>query len=234
MNTLRAFMLGSLVSIFTTSCSTLNSHQYEISADASCMVEPPEIVVPSERQRKAIQKIIYKTWLSIEVEDLAKCSETVKATVKNYNGYIENSSLYESSAQFVIRVPSNKKTDAVESIKKSGEVTNIRENAKDITEEYIDVDARLKNMINLRDRLTKLLDKAENVKEVLAIEKEIGRLQGDIDSLQSRLKNMNNKVDFSTVTLNLHQKKKPQILGPIGAVFKGATWCIKKLFVIRD
>jgi len=232
MSILRSILLGCLISTFTSGCSTLSS-PYEAGLTA-CSVQESQLVATAKPKQKAIQKIVYKTWISAEVENLEASSKKIKATVKSYHGYIENSSVFKSHIQLILRIPSNKKQETVDLIKKSGKILRMREHAVDVTEEYLDVDARLKNMISLRARLTKLLDKAQNVKEVLAIEKELGRLQGDIDSLDARLKNISNQVNFSTVTLTLEQKKKSKILGPLGLMFKGAGWCLKKLFVIRD
>ena len=101
----------------------------------------------------------------------------------------------------------------------------------DVTEQYIDVEARLKNKIVLRDRLKQLLEKATTVKDILAIETELHRVQGDIDSMEGRIKSLKGQVDYTTVTISLKRKA---ILGPLGYLFKGLWWGVEKLFVIRD
>ena len=95
----------------------------------------------------------------------------------------------------------------------------------------MDVEARLKNKIVLRDRLQKLLEKAVEVKDVLAIETELNRVQGEIESMQARITKLKGQVDYSTIDLELNRKK---MLGPAGYVFKGFFWTIGKLFVLRD
>jgi len=86
-------------------------------------------------------------------------------------------------------------------------------------------------MVALRDRLRALLDKAQDVKDILAIEKELGRVQGDIDSMQARLKSLKGKVDLSSITVSIKRKR---ILGPLGYVLRGAWWTVEKLFVIQE
>jgi hypothetical protein len=86
-------------------------------------------------------------------------------------------------------------------------------------------------MVALRDRLRALLDSAKSVKDVLAIEKELGRVQADIDSMQAQLKTLKGKVDLASVTVSI---KRRRILGPIGYVLKGAWWAVEKLFVIQE
>ena len=100
-----------------------------------------------------------------------------------------------------------------------------------MTEKYIDVEARLKNNYALRDRLKQLLEKAINVKDILEIEKELNRVQSDIDSMEGTIKLLKGQVDFATLDLSL---KKNRILGPLGYVFMGLWWGVKKLFVLTD
>jgi len=102
--------------------------------------------------------------------------------------------------------------------------------SKDVTEQYIDTNARLKNKIILRNKLKKLLDKAKDVKDILAIERELNRVQSDIDSMQGRMNFLKSKIKFAKLDVYFHRKP---ILGPLGYVFKGVWWGVEKMFVIR-
>ena len=100
----------------------------------------------------------------------------------------------------------------------------------DVTEEYVDIEARRTNLLALRDRLRALLDRATEVKDVVAIETELNRVQSELDSLDARMKALKGQVDYAT--LSVHLTRKP-ILGPLGYAAKGIWWVIEKLFVIR-
>jgi chromosome segregation ATPase len=102
---------------------------------------------------------------------------------------------------------------------------------KDVTEQYIDVQARLKNKYVLRDRLKQILEKAVTVQDVLAVETELNRVQSDIDSMEGQIKSLQGQVQYATLDLDLKRK---QILGPLGYVFKGIWWGVEKLFIIRE
>ena len=102
---------------------------------------------------------------------------------------------------------------------------------EDVTERYIDIDARLKNKIELRDRLRQLLQKATDVKDVLAIETELNRVQSDIDAMDGKLTLLKNEVAYATIELDLRRER---ILGPLGYILKGLWWGIEKLFILRD
>lgn len=112
-----------------------------------------------------------------------------------------------------------------------GKITSRQISVEDVTDEWIDLQAKIKNLRSLRDRLRRLLDRANNVKEVLAVEKELNRVQSELDSLEGRMKAMQRNVSYSKITINLRQKSIP---GPLGSITKGTWWGVKKLFVIRD
>ena len=71
--------------------------------------------------------------------------------------------------------------------------------SQDVTEEYIDITARLKTKKELEARYLELLKKANKVEEIVSIEKEIGNLRSDIESIEGRLRYINNAVAYSTL-----------------------------------
>ncbi len=169
--------------------------------------------------------------LSIDVYDLEKSVQKAVEITENAKGYIDQKSKDgEKDASLSLRVPSTALKPVVEKIAKIGDVTKKYVSSKDVTEQYIDTNARLKNKIILRNKLKKLLDKAKNVKDILAIEKELNRVQSDIDSMQGRMDSLKSKVEFAELDVYFHRKP---ILGPLGYVFKGVWWGIEKMFVIR-
>jgi hypothetical protein len=181
---------------------------------------------------QADRKLIWKAHLNIEVWSVSNTVAAATAAVEQAGGFLEQkSSSGEASALLTLRIPAAAFKSALASFEQLGTVTYRNVNGTDVTGQYIDTEARLKNMIVLRDRLQQLLAKAADVKDIMAIEKELNRIQADIDSLQGRLKAMQGQVDYATVTLHL---KRRAILGPLGYVFKGLFWGVGKLFVIRN
>jgi len=176
--------------------------------------------------------MVWRASLSIEVNSISNALHTATQFARKSGGYIEQKSGYsQKSGRATLRVPAKNLNQTLGSLETIGFVTSRSVSGEDITEQYVDVEARLKNRIALRDRLQKLLDKATGVKDVLAIEKELNRVQGDIDSMQARMKVLKGRVDFATINLMLSRKK---ILGPLGYMFKGLFWGVEKLFVIRE
>lgn len=168
---------------------------------------------------------------TLDVKEIEQAIRDVEAIVKKSGGHIEGQRVRgDEQARLTLRVPPGQLVPTLDALAALGKEEHRSVSSEDVTEKLIDTEARLKNAIALRDRLKTLLNQAKDVKDVLEIEKELARLQGDIDSMEGRLKKLKAQVDFSTIDLTLDRRK---ILGPLGYIVYGAAWLIKKLFVIQ-
>ena len=210
-----------LISIFS-GCSTTSQNSSDASSfGAMAQAESPE----------QVRMLIWSASLYVEVSNVSNTLSQVISITKKVDGYVESESAsYDDSVRVTLRIPVNSFKSTVSTLETLGNVTHRRVSSDDVTEEYIDIDARLKTMIALRDRLRVLLERAEDVKDVLAVERELSRIQADIDSMQARLKALAGKVDFATINININRKR---ILGPLGLVFHGLWWGVEKLFVLQ-
>lgn len=118
----------------------------------------------------------------------------------------------------------------MDSLSRIGTVTYRKISMDDVTAQYLDLEAEIKNKRALRDRLRQLLAKSETVKDTLAIEKELSRVQTELDQLEGRLKLLRSQVAMSTLNLNLERETIP---GPLGVATKSTGWALKKLFVLN-
>lgn len=199
-----------------------------LAGNAFAAVRNSETLEAPEQSRM----LIWRAWLSLEVSSVSNAAAYATGIAKQSGGYIEsNSSSDDASAQLTLRVPANSLVATMSSLESIGKVTDRRVSSKDVTEEYVDIDARSKTMVALRDRLRALLEQAKDVKDILAIEKELARVQGDLDSMAARLKALKGQVDFAAITLSIKPKR---ILGPLGYLFHGLYWGVEKLFVIQE
>ena len=175
--------------------------------------------------------IVWTASLTLEVNAIDKVIPAVNAIVEENGGYIENKTITpQKSGRIKIRIPSKQLVPIMDQLAQLGDEKERSISSMDLTDQYIDTEARLSNALALQDRLKQLLDKAKDVQDILAIEKELTRIQSDIDSMEGRLKKLKGQVDFATIGLYLDQKT---IFGPLGYVAKGIAWVIKKLFIIR-
>lgn len=195
-------------------------------APAASMLPPP-----ASESLDQNRMLIRRVWLTVEVASVTNAASEVSDIARQTGGYVESQSVSkDEQANLTLRIPSNQLEPAMATLESIGKVTSRRMSSEDVTEQYVDTDARLKTKIALRDRLRGLLDRAENVNDVLAIERELSRVQADIDSMQARLKSFKGMVDLASVNVTIQRKR---ILGPLGYIFKGTWTIVEKLFVIQ-
>jgi hypothetical protein len=191
-----------------------------------------EAAAPDSSGVRSDRMLIWKAWLELEVWNVSNAVARATTVAQQQGGFVEQKSGDEDAAASLrLRVPTAKLKAAVGALEELGTVTRRNLSSEDVTEQYVDVEARLKNKLVLRDRLKQLLDKATGVKDVLAIETELNRVQADLDSMTARLKVLKGQADLATLEIGFTRKA---ILGPLGYACKGLWWCVEKLFVIRD
>lgn len=179
----------------------------------------------------ASRMLIWRAQLSVEVGDINEAARQAGDMARASGGLVEREwNDGETTRSLTLRVPMAAFSNTVSSLEQMGTVQSRNVSSDDVTEEYVDTDARLKNMIALRDRLRELLLKATEVKDLLAIETELGRIQGDIESMEARLRSLKGQVDLSEINITFTRRP---ILGPLGYVAKGVYWAVSKLFVLR-
>ena len=127
-----------------------------------------------------------------------------------------------------MRVPEPKLDVALDSLSQLGTVTSRHVSSQDVTEEAIDVEARIQSLTAERDQLRQLLAKAVAINDVFTIERELARVQGDIDSLQRRLDHLHNTSALAQLDAEF---KKRQELGPVSKFFAAIGHGIGRLFV---
>jgi hypothetical protein len=162
----------------------------------------PEIDVGTER------KIIQRAFLSIEVEDFTTSEEALIRAVERSNGFISDSYAYvtESGRQrgeMIIRVPKDSFLALMAELELLGHVQTKHLSGEDVTEEYIDLQARLNNSRRQEQRLLEILELAGTVKEVLEVERELERVRGEIEQMIGRLTYLENRIELATITVSL-------------------------------
>jgi hypothetical protein len=167
------------------------------------------------------RKVIYNARLTLTVKNIDSANAFITSLVNNYEGYL----VTVGNSKTEIRVKSIFLNNTLSDLNKIGTVTNKNVFGQDVTEEYFDNEIRLENAKKARQRYLELLQKAENVATTLLVEKELERLNGEIDIIEGKLKRMNHLTEFSTIDIYLEQKEKLGILGYIFVgLFKGIGW----------
>lgn len=155
------------------------------------------------------RKLIKEGFVEFRTENMELVKEKVAKSVSKYKAYVSNDQLYKTSNRFsntiVIRVPSPQFDSLLNDVTAGVEKVDRKEiNVKDVTEEFLDVEARVKTKKELEARYLALLTKANSISEILEIEKQIESLRSEIESVEGRLKYLESKVSFSTLTLTFY------------------------------
>jgi hypothetical protein len=173
---------------------------------------PPPPIAKIEKQEEVRKKIIKDGRLAILVSELEKTKSRIDILVKNNGGYYANESFnnsdWESSFNLKIRVPFTNFEKLINDIETGdGEIQYKEIEARDVTDQFIDLETRLENKRNYLIRYNDLLKQAKNVNEILEIEEKIRGLEEEIESTTGRLKYLSDLVDYSTLDLTISKKK---------------------------
>lgn len=140
--------------------------------------------------------LVYTANLGMAVYQVEPGLDGVEKVARDLGGYLSS----RQDTSVTVRVPRDVFDEAVRRIEKLGDVTHRDIKAQDVTDEFVDVQARLKNAYSMRDRLTDLLGRAA-AKDALEIERELGRVTEEIERMEGRLKLLRDQIAFSTITV---------------------------------
>ena len=109
-------------------------------------------------------------------------------------------------------MPADQLDLAMAEIKKLGQVESESQSGEEVTRRYVDLEARLTNARNTEQRLTALLhDRTGQMNDVLAVEKEVDRVHGEIEQMEAQRKEMRNQVDYATLNLTVSEDYKAEL-----------------------
>ena len=168
----------------------------------------PEKVKPEVTSKK----IIKDGRLGLQVDNLQIAKQKIDSLVKSAGGYYANENLKNSENQYgyelVIRIPVVNFERFVGSAEKGSSKILYKEiQARDVTEEFVDLESRLNSKRNSLARYNEIMKKANSVKDIIEIEESIRVLQEEIESTQGRLRYLSNCIDFSTLNMTISTQK---------------------------
>lgn len=182
---------------------------YEVPAEAGGL-SSAEPITPVDTNRKLIRNV----GLSVETTSFDDMLHDIQQTVTAAGGYIENSSISGNSmfreydrrsANLTARVPSDKLDSFVEHVSANGNITNQWENVEDVTLQYTDVESRKKSLAIEQERLWELLEKADSMDSIIALEQRLSEIRYELESYESKLRTYDNKIDYSTVNIDVSE-----------------------------
>jgi hypothetical protein len=188
----------------------------------------------------AEKKLIKNGEVSFQTKDLSATKEKIQKALSARKGYISKENSYDYSNnptdELIVRVPAKEfdgfLAEVLDGVEK---VDYKRIDIEDVTEQFVDIEARLKNKRQLESKYQELLAKASSMEDILKIEKEISIIREEIESSEGRLKYLSNQVSYSTLKLTYYEHKTSgfNFGGKLGNAIKdGATGFLWFIIVV--
>lgn len=220
---------------FLFSCNQPQPENVEVMSQVDLMqLSPPPQAKEAQIQPQRVpkspieRKIIKQGTLTFEIRNARTTGQRIAQAVAANEGFITEESQSEVFSRVEhrvsVRVPAPKFDALLEAISKGADtLKSKRITAQDVTEEYVDVGSRIKTKKELESRYQQLLQKATKVEEMLAIEREMGTLRTDIESIEGRLRYLKDRVAFSTLTVIYYETATESVgfLDKLGAALSG-------------
>ncbi|MDR2615902.1 MAG: DUF4349 domain-containing protein [Oscillospiraceae bacterium] len=167
------------------------------------------------------EKMIYSANASLETVEFEKSLEELALMIDEYGAFTESSNVSGAdyatsfygrnpyrSADYTIRVPRENFNKLLDALTRLGNMTYRSMFAENVTEQYTDTESRLKTYRVQEERLLAMLEKADTVADMITIETSLSNVRYEIESLTSRLMNLDNRVNYSSVYINIREVEK--------------------------
>ena len=169
------------------------------------IIPPGPVALQFESQDERLE--IFSAAISLEVEEVRMVTDQIAEIADDLDGVVaESSTSIVNEREFgsiTIRVPRDSFSQAVTLIEDLGELQEKQTRTDDVTEEYVDLNARLENLDRQEERLQEILDLANDVRDVLDVERELERVRGEIERLTGRINFLERSSAMSTISVHL-------------------------------
>ena len=189
------------------------------------------------------RKLIRNVNMNVETENFDELLATVESRVKALGGYIEDSSTYNGSsyygnqkrdANMTIRIPADKLDEFLSHVSSESNVISKSENVSDVTLQYVDMESHKEALLAEQESLLRLMEQAETVEDIITLESRLTDVRYQIESMESRLRAMDNQVTYSTVYLYVNEVTKLTPVKEQTVWEKIATGFTESLYEVGD
>jgi len=182
--------------------------------------EPDEVTIE--------RKIVKTGYITLEVEEIAETISEVTKVADELGGYVVSSHKSEGEKQVSgsvrIRIPADKFDEAFDRLRQMAiNVPYESTEARDVTEEYVDLEARLHNLEATEAQYLALLEKAKTVEEMLKVQQALSNVRGEIERIEGRMKYLERTSDMSLIEVSLEEARGLAEPWSASAAFKSAV-----------
>ena len=210
-------IISSLILLLTLACSSGGNNDFEENLDlgaaqveSSIYKESDGNQGPDANSQVLEQKIIKTGQLVFETKNVEATDQKIRNLTSQYKGFIQSDNSGKSYNRIfqnlVVRIPTENFQKFLDEISKGVEYFDQKQiSQQDVSEEFVDLEARLKAKRELETRYLQLLTKANSVKDMLEIERELSNIREEIEAKQGRLQYLQSQVSMSTATIEFYK-----------------------------
>ena len=156
------------------------------------------------------RKIIRNADLTVESLEFEAFMNAVLAKTNELGGYVESNNVtnrsgyYKNtlrSARMVVRIPAERLDEFLSAVNGAGNVVSSSENVDDVTDSYVDTEARLRSLRTEYETLLGLLERAETLDEIITLQDRLSNVRYQIESYEARIRSYDSQIAYSKVTL---------------------------------
>lgn len=216
-----------------------NAGAMDQAAEADETAPEEESVAPQEAGEGEVQevsanrKLIKTVSMSVETKEFDTLTANLKEKVEGLGGYMESSYISGRSTQaaydetryasYTIRIPAAKLDSFVTQVSKISNIISKNENIEDITLNYVDLKSKKETLEIEKERLMVLLEKADSIETIVALESRLTEIRYQLESMESQLRTYDNLVDYATVNIDVNEVERETKVTPQSSFEKMAN-----------
>lgn len=160
----------------------------------------------------AQRKLIYEAELRVVVDNFDQIERDILGLIEAAGGYqadisIDRQLRRRRSGRWVARIPVSRYQDFLLEIQSLGVPEHLRQTARDVSEEYVDLESRLRNKRRLEERILELLnDTTGKIADVVVVERELSEVRSAIEQMEGRKRYLENRTTFATVNIQIQER----------------------------
>jgi len=173
---------------------------------------------PARSSASTDRKIVRTGALELTVKSPAAAAEQIRALAESMGGYLESAAIDETGnapvARITIRIPATQFEDAKAAIRKlAAHVESEKTDAQDVTRQYVDMEARLRNLRAEEGQYLTIMKSAYKVEDLLSVSQKVSEVRGEIEQQQAEFQTLSKQVETVAITVSLHAIVDAQVLG---------------------
>ena len=221
----KSFTIAVLALLMLTGCGSITANSTDSQLAANYDGADTKVGMVETSQAAIDRQLIQTASIALRADDVAETATAITSYVNGIQGRIDSKNEYRNpdssaitSADFMIKVPSDKLDEALDRLKTFGDLEGFSTSATDVTLQVVDLDARIAALQNSISSLKKLLEDASNVSDLLAAEAALTQRQSELDGLTSQRNYLADQIDLAAIWVSVYPKNSLAAIKPIGFI----------------